>query len=289
MDYEKYMGRLEERYNSVYVQIPNKLIGKLTEAMDKHGMKTYVHYAYSYLVLHAFLYKYAHYVDEENNEYLNVANIKELLKYNPRNQRVDAVSKKGGILEEEGFIETTTDIPLSVSWEGNKKGFDKRKIVYLSEYDDTAKILLFTNTIRTPNFHVAIPEFMLDYENSKGSMNDYRDTYRMTYGEFHRFMFHDDLTTRDFLIYGFLKSSIRDRGYAQVSYESIQRKTGLSNTTVKNTSDKLEKAGIIKTYVEVDTGNVLYKRTKKYFINKAFLNRSETKFRNNQKKRKKKV
>lgn len=277
MNYEEYMDRIQERYGTPYIQIPNRLIKDLTHLLREEKSESYVHYAYSFIVINAFLYKYTHYIDFENDDYLNTADMKRMLKYNPNSQKINRISKKGGILDEGGFIEVSTDIPLSISWEYSKqKDWSFRKITTLSESDAYIKRIVYESILRTRKYYCYIPEFMIDYKDKAGTLNNYKNTFRITYPELKKFVFDEDMSLRDFLLYSYIKSTRNKNGSSDLSYDTIKRQTGISHSTAKKIIDNLETQEIISVKENKNVSRFQGK-PKTYRIRKKFIKEVNTK------------
>lgn len=242
------MNRIKDAEKHPYIQIPSKLISEVTRAVRVNGSESYAHYAFSFLVLNGFLYKYANYVDISNKTYINMADMKEILKYNAKNQKLDIVSRKDtGILEQEGFVETTTDIPIAYETVDNIDDIYKdRVILSTSDVEESLRSYLYSNVLRTPNYCVYVPTFMMDSRKEKGTLNDYRRTFKLNYSEFEFFMFNENFTLRDFFIYCYIKSSTKKNRIAKITYDTYKRQTGVSKSTVRKIVSKLEDEKIIR-------------------------------------------
>lgn len=247
MDYKEYMNRLKDRYETPYIQIPNKLISELNDSLRKHELQRYTDYGFSFLVVNGFLYKYSHYLDYEESDYLLLSDIKRILKYNPNNQNINKVSKKGsGVLDYESFVEVTDDIPVSIEYvkEKNEK-LELRVPIRLSEMDWVVSDEIKYNVLKNRKHEVYIPEYMIDYPAKKGTLNNYDNTTKITYKEFEYFILSDDMNLKDFLVYCFIKSTATSSGEAHISYDRAQRGMGLSRMTFLKVVDKLEDMNII--------------------------------------------
>jgi hypothetical protein len=110
--------------DGVSVQIPNGLFKDLSACIKNRNGSTniqQVSFAYAYLVIIAFLYKYAHYIDIDNGTYIQNADIKELLGYSKTTKSIDNVIKKNGILDMMGLTETSKDYPIQFTINNNEK------------------------------------------------------------------------------------------------------------------------------------------------------------------------
>src|SRR5205085_6833882 len=86
----------------VSIQIPNGIFKKLSSNIKNRNGSTNIQqtsFAYAYIVMNAFLYKYAHFVDVDNGTYIQNADIKGLLGYNKVTKTIDYIIKKGGVLD----------------------------------------------------------------------------------------------------------------------------------------------------------------------------------------------
>lgn len=279
---KKYMDKLEERYKNPYIQIPNDLIKNLTEDFEKHDNIGYVHYGFSFLIVNAFLYKYVHYVDFDDKEYFTMSDIKTALKYNPKNQQLNKTSKRNdGILEYESYIESTNDIPVFVNFIQTKRvGIKPREILKLSEVGEHMKLELYGSILKAPNFYANIPNFMVDYPSKKGTLNDYKNTFKLTYKEFSYFIFNDKMDLRDFLFYCYVKSTRNVDLESHLSYDRIKKGTGMSQNTIKKISEKLVSEGIItvRTNPNINRFNrppKTYSITKKFTISTQYKKRKK--------------
>ena len=80
MRLEEHMSYIKELDHNPYIQIPNSLVKEITRDCRNHGSESYSHYGYSFLVLNGFLYKYTNYINISNKEYINMGDMKEILK-----------------------------------------------------------------------------------------------------------------------------------------------------------------------------------------------------------------
>lgn len=269
---EKHMSHIRTLDERPYIQIPKKLAKEVTRDCKYHKSQSYSHYAYSFLVLNGFLYKYANYINMSTKEYINAKDIKEILKYNPRNQKLDIVSKRDtGILEQEGHVLTTTDIPIMYKHrESDDKVYDDREIIHLNDVDDELSKYIYSYVLRTPNYFVSIPTFMIDSKKEKGTLNNYENTFRLNYSEFEYFIFNDEFNLREFFIYCYIKSSSNKYGLAEISYDKFKRQTGISQSTITKIICHLQEKEIVEV---VSSGNKSYKNriSNKYRIKGEFL------------------
>lgn len=282
MDLKEYMNRIEIKYDEPYIQIPRKLIIELNAVLRKHESERYTDYAFSFLVLNGFLYKYAHYIDYENGDYLTLSDIKILLKYSPRNQNINKISKNhGGVLEHEALVEITRDIPIFINYEEKdihtptnttNSLLETRKILRMSEVSTDIEDDIANGILRTLTHEVYIPDFMIDYPKKLGTLNDYRETVKISYREFRRFVLSPEMNLKDFLVYCYIKSSSDKDGNSTISHDRAKRGIGMSHVTFKKTTEKLEKLNIINIKDGINTER-FKKQAKTYNLCTKFKNR----------------
>lgn len=273
MKKKEHMDKIKYMESNPYIQIPSKLISEVTRAVRINNAESYAHYAFSFLILNAFLYKYANYINISDKTYINISDMKEILKYNANNQKIDIISKKeDGILEQEGFLESTTNIPISYTTVDSLDSIYKKRVVLdVSDIDENLSDYIYSDILRTPNYFSYTPTFMIDTKKREGTLNNYSNTFRLDYNEFAYFIFNDNFTLRDFYIYCYIKSSLKKDGVANITYDTYKRQTGLSKNTIKNIINKLEKEGIVDVS---SSGNYSYKikNPNKYKIKNDFKN-----------------
>lgn len=272
MDYKEYMTRIKNNYNNPYIQIPNNLIPHLNRSLGKHNLQRYTDYGFSFLVVSGFLYKYTHYVDYDKKDYILLRDIKRMLKYNPNNQGINRVSKAGdGALHYESLVEVTRDIPLTIEYlNGNGGSLRKRTPLRMSEVDWIVSDEVKHNILKSSNHQVYIPEYMIDYSAKKGTLNNYKNTSRITFLEFEYFILSDKMTLKDFLVYCYIKTQSTKSGGTYISYDRAQRGMGISRATFIKVSKKLEYLNIIK--IKKSKNSTRFKKTpNKFTITPSFV------------------
>lgn len=247
MNHKEYMDRLSIYHKKVYIQIPNSLLRELTSEMSQQKLTAYTPYAFSFLVLSGFLYKYSHYIDLREGDYLNTGDMKCILKYNPNTQSINKITKpKEGFLENFSYIQTTTDIPIGVEYAKEKSfNIQQRTIVRMSDIPEYSKNLIYSQILRTPFYLAYLPEYMMDFGKKKGTLNNYQNTFTLSYEEFSYFIFNEEFTLKDFLLYCYLKSKHHFNKETSVTYETIETHTGIKYLTAKKSMSQLAKHGVI--------------------------------------------
>lgn len=247
MNLEQYMNKLEE-YGNPQIQVPNSLADDITKIMRKHGKESYSHYAYSFLIINAFLYKYTHYISLEHNMHISIGDIKEILKYSRENKKLNKVVKSnGGILVEEGLSHPTTDFPMFIQWGEEVGGVRDRIVINYSDGIEIYRELIYgeNGLLDTPNYTIHIPDFMIDSGDSESTITNYEDTFTLTYKEFKYFIFNDKFSLRDFFLYCFIRGKSSREDSPKLSFERIRLGTGMSPTTSTKTTRKLQNEGVM--------------------------------------------
>ena len=127
--------------SDAYVQLPNKVFRDLSTSIKNKNGSTNIQqssFAYAYLVCVAFLYKYARFIDVDNETYLQNTDIKQILGYSKTTKSIDHIIKKDGILEKIGLVETTKSYPVSAEYgEDEYNKFKIREFVTVDTIDDS--------------------------------------------------------------------------------------------------------------------------------------------------------
>lgn len=214
MEMIKHIENIKKAYGKdAGVQIPNSLFKLLsTNIKNVNGSRNIqqVSFAYCYMVLSAFLYKYAHFVDLENDTYIQSSDIKELLGYGKTTKTIDRIIKKNGVLEEIGLIKTTKDYPVSFDIDTDEFINDIPIRTYttigkLSKEDEMYRIV--KSVVKNRNYEIKEPLFLSNgFDcNENGTMYEYANTHKITIDELIKFISDDKLNNIDLMLYGYVK------------------------------------------------------------------------------------
>ncbi|GKV64095.1 MULTISPECIES: hypothetical protein [unclassified Sporosarcina] len=230
------------------VFISNEILGELKNHI-KSG--SHIAFAYSYMYLITYLYRYAKYFSVA--EILNNAKIKEILGYNPKQQTLDYLIKRNGLLDKIGYTKTTKDYP--VVWEYSKE--EGLEFTMRSELDKEIADM----TMPIPKgFFLKEPTLSLDKEVQEtlengeideyvidGTFKDVENTTMIPFEVFMYCMSNEKIGCIGFYLYAFLKrgNDVFAEGY-DVSFEELIEETGLSNGTVN------KYMAILKSYKMID-------------------------------------
>jgi hypothetical protein len=213
MDIKKLLN-YNEHQNKIYIH--NEIFEEL-KVLGSHAA-----FAYTYYYLICWLYRYAKYGEIQ----IDVKLIKELLGYNPTNKKLDYLIKKGGLLDEIGLTETSTDYPLVWTFIDGDLEF-----TMLSDFDDEVRKMYLKQ--KGKNYKVKIPVKALSRNGENGTFYDIGYTHEMEFNLFVKCM-ESDLGCSGFYIYGYLKYRCDKFGEYNSSLERLGEELGMS----KNTIDK---------------------------------------------------
>ncbi|MBB3109100.1 hypothetical protein FHS18_001152 [Paenibacillus phyllosphaerae] len=94
------------------IYLPNEIFDDLKMNLDRTS-SSHLGFAYCYYLLISYLYRYCKY--ETDGVLLKQDDLKELLGYARKNKGIDYIIKDGGLLDNIGYTESTSDYPIA--WE----------------------------------------------------------------------------------------------------------------------------------------------------------------------------
>lgn len=233
-----------------YVQIPNGLYLDLVENIESTQQ---VAFAYSYLVLSAFLYKYSHYVDYDNKTYIQNKDFKQILGYGANTKSIDCILRKGSILDEIGLTALTNDYPVSSYYLDEK--INKVNAIEFTMRQEIKDIENITNDIikdivKNKNYKIKKPLFLFQYKDDIGTLYDYDRTHRIELKEFMEIIYNRDLGTIGLYLYAYIKSKCFGwkNNRKDIRLHTIMHESGMCKNTLYDYLDKLKQ----KQYIEVE-------------------------------------
>lgn len=254
--YEHFENMKKSYGDNIYVQIPNSIFKKLSTHIKNKNGSTNVQqssFAYAYTVVVAILYKYAHFVDIDNETYIQNADIKELLGYSRTTKSIDSVIKKCGILDEIGITKTTKSYPISYFIDSNEKinNIPMREFVTICDIDENfLGYDLIKGIVKNRNYEIKEPVFLFEQDGENGTLYDYSNTHTVTLDEVLKFIKDDNLDNIDFSLYCFLKSKCK--GYRNnsnsISLNVITSQLGVGFDALYSHLNKIKE----KNYVDVN-------------------------------------
>lgn len=238
---------MELHGKDAYVQIPNGIFRDLSTNIKSFQQ---ISFAYSYLVLNAFLYKYAHYVDINNKTYIQSRDAKQILGYNAGTKSINYLIKKGGLLDSINLTESSKNYPILMNYSEEKINNTKMiDHVMLNDMIDTDYHRTLKSVVKNYNFEVKIPLFLFEYQDDVGTLYNYGKTHKVYLNEFIDIIYDDKLKTIGFLLYMYFKSKCY--GYKQnknkISLDTIRKDTGICRDTLYEYMNRLKE----NNYLEV--------------------------------------
>ncbi len=240
---------------SSYVQIPNGIFKDLSQSIkDKKGGTNIQQssFAYAYLVCLSFLYKYAHYVDVNNESYIQSNDIKRILGYSAKTKSIDYIIKKDGLLENIGLIETTEDFPVYTTYSTDKyNGIDIREFITVNDLKHGSDDILFKkikSIVKNKNYAIKIPKFIFDYKGDVGTLYDYSNTHMINIKEFIGIIYDNKFDNIDFMLYAFFKSKCQNlnNNTKSIPLLRIISEIGMSKDSFYTHLKFIESKGLIK-------------------------------------------
>lgn len=226
----KQLLKYNDHQNKVYIH--NEIFEELKLLHEKGS--SHVAFAYGYYYLISWLYRYTKY-GEIN---IDVKMIKEILGYNATNKKLDYLIKKGGLLDEIGLTETSTDYPLVWTFEDGELEF-----TMFSDFDEDIKKIYQKQ--KGNNSKIKVPVKGLNRNGENGTFYDIYYTHEMTFDLFVKCM-ESELGCSGFYLYGYLKYRCDKFKEYNSSVERIGQDIGMSKNTVDKYLTMLCMSGLVK-------------------------------------------
>lgn len=255
MTYEEICSLVNYNEKESKLFMPNEVFEEL-----KRNIKNTPHvaFSYTYLYLITWLYRYTKYFNV--NVLLNNDKIKEILSYNPKQQTLNYLIKRNGLLDELEYTKTTKDYP--VSWEYDEysgKGItfqlhSKLDVEY-HEYVPPAPKGFF---LKQPVF--AFKRVLIDEEGEEyeidGTFYNTDNTHMIPFEVFLYSMSNPKIGCTGFYLYSFLnhKTDLFEYGY-DTPLTKLSEDTGIAERTL----DKY--LGVLKEYKMID-----FRHNQDYFV-----------------------
>ncbi|MER2009590.1 MAG: hypothetical protein ABS939_19320 [Psychrobacillus sp.] len=204
----EHLKNIEYLYgDDVYVQIPNSIFGDLSSNNSTNIQQ--VSFAYGYVTIVAFLYKYAHFVDIDYGTYIQNADIKQLLGYNRNTKTIDYIIRKNGVLDTIGLTKTIKDYPIRFVQHPTEKinNVPIREFMTINDIGESdINYSTIKSIVKNRNYTVKEPVFFFECDDDAGTLYNYANTHRVTLKELIAFIYSDNLDNIDFLLYCYFKS-----------------------------------------------------------------------------------
>jgi hypothetical protein len=257
--------------------MPNEIFEDLVACKEfKKDGSSHISFAYGYTYLCTWLYRYCNFFQTEP---ITQERLKEIMGYTATYKNLDYIIKKNGLLEQLGYLETTTDYPLT--WE-----MDEDKILNFQTVKTYKLEFGKIPETTSRNFKVKLPTKAFHRTNESlesqlldGTFYDVYSTHMISIEVFMYCMAKEDIGVIGFYLYAFIKNK-NDLFQAgvDISLKEIADQTGIKATTLTTYLTRLKEFNMIdcrlKPYVfnlpqrlwEANTYNV---KEHEFFGNKA--------------------
>ncbi|EDZ57031.1 hypothetical protein BCH308197_3675 [Bacillus cereus H3081.97] len=253
---DEYKNILSVSRNERYTVIPNEFFNEISVLKQKINLSKdskHISFAFSYLYLMTYLYRYAKFHDNKDYEFTE-QELKKLLTMSPDSygkNSVNKIIKRGGILEKLGYIEKVKDYPISYDYDAEEKEF---VFSYISEViadlGEGANKYFNTNS---KNRRVNLPVKMFEDRTLKaidmecsGTLYDVTYTTQIDIRVFIYCMIREKLGLEAFYLHSFIKykNGFHDDFWRR-SIQNIIEDTGLSQTVIQLRLKEMEKHGMV--------------------------------------------
>ena len=277
-DYKQLKRKLDYHEGESKIFLPNSIFEELSYNIDitesKRGSE-HIAYAYSYVYLISYLYRYAKYCKHLYKE----EELKEILQTPKDNKHKAYITKKGGVLNQLKYIEKEKDYPILVHY----NEFGIAGLLFRKNYGDkvepifhmnseliesfggddfippnVTKTLTKNHTINFPYRAFHAPTKYVDDDgkliqnlnptqfDNEGYFFNVEDTHSIEIEVFMFCMSREDLGTLGFYLYAFLKhkTDIFKRGF-DCSKKKMSELTGIKPTSLLVTLKTLEEYNMI--------------------------------------------
>lgn len=243
-DLRNYLNFSDKQEN---IFLPNEIFEELKQIKNIQHRA----FAYSYIYLVTWLWRYSKYGDLEYSQ-LSQKKIKEILG-RKSDERINYLIKKGGVLEQMKWIESVKDFPISNQWEGEKyyiESLDKEiwdinvELAFVSEMkgEDVWKYVKpparFTvkMPVRAYTRHPMDSELIEDYDKGycDGTFEFIENTHSVPFQVFLYSMTNRYVGTKGFYIYSYLylKNNLFREGY-DVTVPNLASQLKIAQSTLQ--------------------------------------------------------
>lgn len=238
------------------VPLPNSIFELLLSDEKLTSVKApHIAFAYSYIYIITWLFRYAKYSGDENGS-LDTGFIKTVLGASSITKDYNYIIKKNGTLDTLGITKTVSlkDAPISWHWDEDNNCFDG--FTYYHEMfhkDDIESMKAMGVYENVKNKKVKYPIFAMDdiEEDCYGTFWNPDNTHMIPFEVFLECMTNKKLGCTAFMIFGYLHSRCgMNGGSIGVSIETISTRTGIRASSRDRALDALKKYNLIKCHPE---------------------------------------
>lgn len=215
--------------------MPNEIF----EDLKKNVTKTvHIPFAYTYIYFVTWLYRYTKNITTGN--VIDNSKIKEVLGYNSKNQTLNYLIKKDGLLDKIEYLKSIRDFPVGWSFSTYKN--EELEFQLFSEMKDYTEHLPSVSS----RFFIKYPikgftriktemnkeQELIEYEEI-GTFYDVSNTHDISFEVFMYCMSNSDIGCTGFYLYSYLKhkNDLFISGY-DISLEKLSKETGITSRTV---------------------------------------------------------
>lgn len=227
--------------------MPNEVFKDLVSCKDySKDASSHIAFAYSYIYLCTWLYRHCNYFQMEK---VTQERLKEILGYTSSYKGLDYIIKKNGLLEKLGYLETTTDYPLS--WNLDEDRFLEFETI--KEFEKKYGYGVIPNTI-SRNFKVKLPikafhrtKESLEERDLDGTFYDVYHTHMIPVEVFIYCMANVEIGVIGLYLYAFIKhmNGIYSDS-VDISLKQFVVQTGIKGTTLDTYLKRMKEQNIIE-------------------------------------------
>lgn len=236
----KEMLQYNEMESPVYM--PNEIFNDLHR--DDLKGSGHIGFTYTYYYFISWLYRYAKYGQVIG---ITVKDIKSILGYSPKYTEIDAIIKKGGILDIMNYTHSSTNYPLTWNFDGYEVTFDMFKEQKPDDKSHYYAVHGRNYKIKVPNKGLHRDQESEDEGLQDGTFYDISNTHLVPFDIFVKCIESSDKLGRTaFYLYGFLKNKCQwHNGKYNSSMDRIGRDSGMGKNTVERYLLNLKKRKLI--------------------------------------------
>lgn len=236
MKYEELLKLFEYSEKESKLFMPNEIFIDLKNNINKGP---HIAFAYTYIYLCTWLYRYAKHF---NVNVFDNKIIKETLGYSARNQSLDYLIKKDGLLDQIEYTASTKEFPMSWKFCNIEKTLEFEMSTDYKDFKEYLPSISKRFFLKYPNkafYRIGVEEGE-EYEYA-GTFHEIKNTHNMPFEVFLYCMSNEEVGCNGFYLYSFLrhKNDIFTGGY-DISLNELSNETGLPRRTLSRYMDALK-------------------------------------------------
>lgn len=226
------------------VFMPNEIFEDLQNEMKD---SSHIAYAYSYMYLSHFLYRNCKYFNVQTVLDNNV--LKQILGYSKSNRTMNYITKKGGLLDDMGYTESTKNYPIT--WEFKKESDEELEFTMYEDMKEEMplppKMFFLKHPVKALDERVIN---VVEYDENRNKVNvelelmgtfyDVEQTHSVDFEVFMFCMSKKELGVIAFYLYSWLKHKNDIFGGYDVPMTKLSDETGINRRTLIRQMDLLK-------------------------------------------------